>query len=66
VLEQVKARRTQGEVRAPETETGQPPLRFDSKPARAPQQATDSANQRPIVHPRTLPPAAGAAVEVQP
>lgn len=66
VLEQVKARRTQGEVRAPETETGQPPLRFDSKPARAPQQATDSANQRPIVHPRTSPPAAGAAAEATP
>jgi uncharacterized repeat protein (TIGR01451 family) len=66
VLEQVKARRTQGEVRAPETETGQAPLRFDSKPARAPQQATDSANQRPIVHPRANPPAAGASTEVQP
>jgi len=66
VLEQVKARRTQGEVRAPETETGQPPLRFDSKPARAPQQATDSANQRPIVHPRAHPPAAGASTEDQP
>ncbi|WP_353085021.1 SdrD B-like domain-containing protein [Stenotrophomonas sp.] len=66
VLEQVKARRTQGEVRAPETETGQPPLRFDSKPARAPQQATDSANQRPIVHPRANPPAAGASTEGQP
>ena len=45
VLEQVKARRTQGEVRAPETETGQAPLRFESKPSRAPQQATDWANQ---------------------
>ena len=66
VLEQVKARRTQGEVRAPETEPGQTPLRFDSKPARAPQQATDSANQRPIVHPRATPPAAGAASEGQP
>ncbi|WP_193069385.1 SdrD B-like domain-containing protein, partial [Pseudomonas sp. K5] len=52
VLEQVKARRTQGEVQAPETEPGQAPLRFESKPARAPQQATDTANQRPIVHPR--------------
>ncbi|MCC7635465.1 SdrD B-like domain-containing protein [Stenotrophomonas rhizophila] len=66
VLEQVKARRTQGEVRAPETEAGQAPLRFDSKPARAPQQATDSANQRPIVQPRATPPAAGAASEGQP
>jgi hypothetical protein len=52
VIEQVKARRTQGEVRAPETETGQPALRFDSKPLRAPQQGTDSANQLPIVQPR--------------
>ena len=52
VLEQVKARRTQGEIRAPETETGQKPLRFESKPQRAPQQGTDSANQRPIVDPR--------------
>jgi len=66
VLEQVKARRTQGEVRAPETEPGQAPLRFESKPARAPQQATDSANQRPIVQPRTTPPAAGAVTEGQP
>lgn len=52
VIEQVKARRTQGEIRAPETERNQQPLRFESKPARAPQQATDSANQRPIVEPR--------------
>ena len=66
LLEQVKARRTQGEVRAPETETGQSPLRFESKPARAPQQATDSANQRPIVHPRPNPPSAPASQEVQP
>lgn len=66
VLEQVKARRTQGEVRAPETEPGQAPLRFESKPARAPQQATDTANQRPIVQPRANPPAAGTATEGQP
>lgn len=66
LLEQVKARRTQGEVRAPETETGQSQLRFDSKPVRAPQQATDSANQRPIVHPRPNPPSAPASQEVQP
>lgn len=66
VLEQVKARRTQGEVRAPESESGHAPLRFDSKPARAPQQATDSANQRPIVHPRAQPPAAAATTEGQP
>jgi len=65
VLEQVKARRTQGEVRAPETEAGQGALRFESKPARAPQQATDSANQRPIVQPRSEPPQDAAAPEVQ-
>lgn len=66
VLEQVKARRTQGEVRAPESEPGQSQLRFESKPVRAPQQATDSANQRPIVEPRPNPPSASAAQEVQP
>jgi len=66
VLEQVKARRTQGEVRAPENESGQSQLRFESKPVRAPQQATDSANQRPIVEPRPNPPAASASQEVQP
>ena len=65
VIEQVKARRTQGEVRAPETETGQPALRFESKPLRSPQQGTDSANQRPIVDPRPVTPAAGGQ-EVQP
>ena len=67
VIEQVKARRTQGEVRAPETEAGQAPLRFSSKPPRAPQQATDSSNQQPIVKPRgTEPPSASATPEVQP
>lgn len=66
VLEQVKARRTQGEIRAPESETGQPALRFESKPELAPRQATDTANQRPIVRPRGSPRAAGAAQEVQP
>ncbi len=66
VLEQTKARRTQGEVRAPENEAGQSQLRFESKPLRAPQQATESANQRPIVDPRPNPPAADASQEVQP
>ena len=48
VLEQVKARRTQGEVVVPRVEKpGGPPLRFESKPAQAPKQATDGANQRP-------------------
>lgn len=64
VLEQVKARRAQGEVRAPETERpNRPALRFDSKAhgldtQRAPQQGTDSADQ-PVPKPR--PPAAPAA-----
>ncbi len=52
VLEQVKARRAQGGVRAPETEKkGGPALRFDSKahgltPQTSPQQGTDGANQQ--------------------
>ncbi|MGX5731593.1 SdrD B-like domain-containing protein [Pseudoxanthomonas beigongshangi] len=66
VLEQVKARRTQGEIRAPETESGQAPLRFESKPARSPQQGTDSSNQRPIVDPRPTAPGPAAGAEVQP
>ena len=51
VLDQVKARRAQGEVRAPETErAGKPALRFDSKAQdldalSTPQQGTDGANQ---------------------
>ena len=56
VIEQVKARRTQGEVSAPETETGTRPLRLESKPARSPRQGTDSANQHPIVDPRPIAP----------
>ena len=49
VLEQVKARRAQGEVRSVETERRKaPPLRFESKPGSAPQQATDGANQAPV------------------
>lgn len=52
VLEQVKARRAQGEIRSVETEKQKgPALRFESKPVRMPKQATDSANQ-PIVQPR--------------
>ncbi len=52
VLEQVKARRAQGEVRSVETERKRgPALRFESKPPGAPPQATDSANQ-PVVQPR--------------
>ena len=49
VLEQVKARRTQGEVVVPQLETRPGAvLRFESKPTAAPQQATDSANQTPV------------------
>ncbi|KLD73476.1 hypothetical protein Y886_37775, partial [Xanthomonas hyacinthi DSM 19077] len=67
VLEQVKARRTQGEVRAPETETGHAPLRFSSKPLRAPPQGTDTAAQAPIVKPRGTPaPDVAVPAEVQP
>jgi uncharacterized repeat protein (TIGR01451 family) len=52
-LEQVKARRTQGEVRSTDTEkTGQPALKFQSKSPSYPQRGTDSANQ-PLVVPRT-------------
>ncbi len=46
VLEQVKARRAQGEVRTPETEQrGGKPLRFDSKPRHWPAEGTDAAKQ---------------------
>lgn len=49
VLEQVKARRAQGEVRSIETEKpNAPALRFISKPLGYPQQGTDSANQPPV------------------
>ena len=52
VLEQVKARRTQGEVRSVESERpGAPALRFYSKPPAYPREGTDSANQ-PLVQPR--------------
>ena len=51
VLEQVRARRGNGEVRAPESEPAQPGLRFESKPPAAPQQATDGADQ-PAEQPR--------------
>jgi uncharacterized repeat protein (TIGR01451 family) len=58
VLEQVKARRSQGEVRSVESETGAGSakdknrgLKFNSKPPNAPRQATDSANQE-LVQPR--------------
>lgn len=60
VLEQVKARRSQGEVRSVETEKKKAPaLKFESKPRSAPTEGTDSANQ-PIVKPRTPAPGSGA------
>ncbi|MFZ6748491.1 SdrD B-like domain-containing protein [Undibacterium sp. Ren11W] len=53
VLEQVKARRTQGEISAPHTEKkGGDALIFEGKAANHPQEGSDSANQR-IVKPRT-------------
>ncbi len=62
VLEQVKARRSQGEIRSVETEKKKAPaLKFESKPRGAPQEATDSANQ-PIVKPRT--PSPGGGIEI--
>ncbi len=70
VLEQVKARRAQGEVRAPESEKkGGPALRFDSKAhglstTTSPPQGTDGANQRaPKPRQATAPPAGAAAAE---
>lgn len=52
VLEQVKARRTQGEVSAPEIEKKRgPAFKFEGKAPDYPQQGTDSANQI-IVKPR--------------
>jgi large repetitive protein len=62
VLEQVKARRAQGEVRAPEPEKKRvPALRFDSKAHGlntliSPQHGTDGANQR-VPKPRAPVPA---------
>ncbi len=53
VLEQVKARRTQGEISAPHTEKkGGDALIFEGKAANYPQEGSDSANQR-LVKPRT-------------
>jgi uncharacterized repeat protein (TIGR01451 family) len=53
VLEQVKARRTQGEISGPQTEKkGGDALIFEGKAANYPQEGSDSANQR-IVKPRT-------------
>jgi uncharacterized repeat protein (TIGR01451 family) len=59
VLEQVKARRSQGEVRSNESEKkGKGPLKFDGKAPGYPQQGTDSANQ-PLVKPREPAPKSG-------
>jgi uncharacterized repeat protein (TIGR01451 family) len=63
VIEQTKARRAQGGSRAVETEKqGLPGLKFNSKAAAAPRQATDSANQE-LVKPRqgTTPAVPGAS-----
>lgn len=61
VLEQVRARRTQGEVSAPHTEKkGAPPLTFRGKAPGAPRQATDGADQQPATRPR---PAGAEAVK---
>ncbi|WP_164557849.1 DUF11 domain-containing protein [Massilia atriviolacea] len=63
VVEQLKARRSQGGTRAPETEAARlPGLKFDSKAPAAPRQATDSANQE-LVKPRqgAIPAGAGEA-----
>jgi large repetitive protein len=65
VLEQVKARRAQGEVRAPESEKkGGPALRFDSKAhgkstTSSPQQGTDGANQQAPKPRKPVPPPGG-------
>jgi large repetitive protein len=62
VLEQVKMRRSQGDVRSVETEKKKgPALKFESKPRGAPQEATDSANQ-PIVKPRVPAPGGGTDI----
>jgi hypothetical protein len=63
----VKARRAQGEVRAPETEKkGGPALRFDSKAhgkttTSSPQQGTDGANQLAPKPRKAVPAPAGPA-----
>jgi uncharacterized repeat protein (TIGR01451 family) len=48
VIEQVKARRAQGEVRAAETESGNKALKYDAKPTAEPVQTTDGAKQPTI------------------
>jgi large repetitive protein len=53
VLEQVKARRTQGEVRSVDTEKkGQPALKWEGKSPNYPQQGTEGVNQI-LVKPRS-------------
>jgi hypothetical protein len=64
VLEQVKARRAQGEVRAPETERNRAPaLKFEGKAPAYPQQGTDSANQPPV---KARQPGATSSAQPQP
>jgi len=57
VLEQVRARRSKGEVRAVESEPrGGKALKFNGKPASKPERSTETPNQ-PIVKPRDASPA---------
>ncbi|WP_158982707.1 SdrD B-like domain-containing protein [Lysobacter panacisoli] len=63
VLEQVKARRTQGETSAPETEIQGAPLSFQTQPLGAPSGATTTARQLPsIVAPRGTARPAGVGI----
>ncbi|MGG6461666.1 prealbumin-like fold domain-containing protein [Solilutibacter silvestris] len=60
VIEQVKARKAQGEISSVQTEAGQPALKLKDKPVpqgNPRQQGTDSANQ-PLEMPRTTVPEA--------
>jgi uncharacterized repeat protein (TIGR01451 family) len=69
VLEQVKARKAQGEVSAPQTERrGGPALKFEGKAPNYPQQGTESANQAPVKprDPATGPPGPGASAPAAP
>ena len=57
VLEQVKARRSQGEVRSVENESqGRAPLKFEGKSSDYPEEGTDGADQAPV---KTREPAPG-------
>jgi hypothetical protein len=64
VMEEIKARRSQGEVRSIENEAkGRAPLKFEGKSPDYPEEGTDSANQLPV-KPRVESPAPpGPAVQ---